>query len=375
MKLISDLLNTLRQEIKGRQRKQIHYITDTANWSFKWDAHYIAKGLEKRVHDPVPIITAPWKLRHQIILFGNRYPYFFGPREQLHASNDLFLTWFHGDANSLDSNMQKMFAQLPSAMDRICKVIVTCTHSRRVLLEQGVANEKIFLIPLGVDLNCFHPADTIIRAQVRAELGIPQNAFCIGSFQKDGAGWDEGNEPKWVKGPDLFVQVMTRIKGEHPDLMVLLTGPARGYVKQGLERAGIPYRHHLLEDYQQMIACYQALDLYLIVSRAEGGPKALMESWACGVPVVSTRMGMPADWVLHRDNGMLADVEDVEGLASHVSELIHNPTLFAHCRAGGLDTVQGLDWQQVADQYYDLLSPFLSHKALIAQKPSITVFK
>lgn len=345
-----------RQELRGRLRQQVHYVKDTANWSFKWDAHYIAKGLERRLGDEVPIITSPWSLRHQIIIFGNRYPYFFGPRERLHASNDLYLIWFHGDADSTDPNMCKLFAQLPQALDRVRKVIVPCVISRKVLLEQGVAPGKIELIPLGVDLTRFQPPDAMTRARVRAELDIPMEAFCIGSFQKDGAGWDEGNEPKWVKGPDVFLDVMARIQGVCPNLLVLLTGPARGYVKRGLERLGIPYRHCFLEDYWQIVACYQALDLYLIASRAEGGPKALMESWACGVPVVSTRMGMPADWILHGDNGMLAEVGDVQVLANHVEQLINDADLSARCRTGGLDTVQGLDWQRVADQYYALLS-------------------
>ncbi|MBF0438269.1 MAG: glycosyltransferase [Magnetococcales bacterium] len=353
-------LNRVRQEIRGRMRQRIHYVVDSSNWSFKWDAQYIAHGLEQRLNDSVQIITDPWSLRHQIILFGNRYPYFFGPRNQLHDSNDLFLTWFHGEADSPDPMMQKMFAQLPSALDRVRKVIVSCTHSRQVLLAQGVASEKIELIPLGVDLQRFCPPDEETRILLRREMGIPAEAFCIGSFQKDGSGWEEGNEPKLVKGPDVFLAVMAKIRKMHPNLMVLLTGPARGYVKQGLERLGITYRHYFLEDYLQIVPYYQALDLYVITSRAEGGPKALMESWACGVPVVSTRMGMPADWIRPGENGLLAEVEDAQGLADQVALVLHDPVLLNRCRAGGLDTVQGLDWRFVAEQYYAVLSGYLS---------------
>ncbi|MBF0128090.1 MAG: glycosyltransferase family 4 protein [Magnetococcales bacterium] len=350
------LLTTLRHEIRGRMGRRVHFVSDSANWSFKWDAHYLAKGLGKRLKQEVPIITAPWSLRHQIILFGNRYAYFFGPRERLHPSNDLFLIWFHGEPDSNNPRMQQLFDQLPGAVERVRKVIVSCTISRRVLLEQGVPGEKILLIPLGVDLQRFQPPDGATRTRMRAELGIPEGAFCIGSFQKDGDGWGEGNEPKWVKGPDLFLEVMARVKGSHPGLMVLLTGPARGFVKNGLDRLGIPWRHRLLEDYQEIVGCYQALDLYLIASRVEGGPKALMESWACGVPLVSTRMGMPADWILHGENGLLAEVDDAPALAAHVAALMEDPALSAQCRRGGLETVQGLDWQWVADQYYAALS-------------------
>ncbi|MBF0339700.1 MAG: glycosyltransferase family 4 protein [Magnetococcales bacterium] len=347
-------LAMLGQELKGRWRRQVHYVSDSANWSYKWDAHYLSRGLEARLGDAVPIITAPWALRHQVILFGNRAPFFFGPRERLHPSNAIFLIWFHGEADSGDPTMDKMFAQLPQAVERVKKVIVSCTVSRRVLMAQGVPGEKIELIPLGVDLAMFRPPTPEMRQQARATLDIPEEAFCIGSFQKDGTGWGEGEEPKRVKGPDLFLDLMARIRGAHPGLTVLLTGPARGFVKRGLETLGIPYRHHFLEDYTRIVACYQALDLYAITSRAEGGPKALMESWACGVPVVSSRMGMPADWILDGQNGFLSDIGDTATMARQVVSLIENPDLLEHLRAGGLETVQGLDWDRVAGQYHAL---------------------
>ncbi|MBF0212073.1 MAG: glycosyltransferase family 4 protein [Magnetococcales bacterium] len=348
------LFSVLQQEVRGRWRRQVHYVSDSSNWSFKWDAHYIAQGLERRLGDRVPIITAPWSLRHQVILFGNRAPFFFGPRERLHRSNAIFLTWFHGEPDSPEPTMQRMFAQLPDALDRVRKVIVSCTASRRVLMERGVPGERIELIPLGVDLARFRPVEPEERARLREQWGIPAEAFCIGSFQKDGQGWGDGEEAKPVKGPDLFLELMERIRSVHPGLLVVLTGPARGYVKRGLERLGIPYRHHFLEDYQQIVPFYQMLDLYAITSRAEGGPKALMESWACGVPVVSSRMGMPADWILDGQNGFLSGIGEVERMAEQVVALMRDETLRERVRVGGLETVQGLDWDRVAGQYHAL---------------------
>lgn len=349
------LRTTIEQEIKGRFCRQIYYITDTANWSFKWDAHYIAKGLENRVHSKVPIITAPWHLRHQTLLFGNRYTYFFGPRSSIHPSNNLFLIWFHGDPEDPSPDLKKMFRQLPEALDPVKKVVVTCDISRRVLLAQGILQEKIVTIPLGVDLAFFKPT-TLERVQpLRDRFGIPKGAFCIGSFQKDGLGWEEGDEPKLVKGPDIFLKAMGQIYKKHPNVMVFLTGPSRGYVKKGLKRLGIPFVHHFLQEYQDIVACYQALDLYMIASRSEGGPKALLESWACGVPLVSTRMGMPADCIQSGVNGFLAPIEDWSCLAEHTISLIEDPNLAQQCRVGGLNSVVRFDWKNVADAYYDMI--------------------
>ncbi|MBF0417667.1 MAG: glycosyltransferase [Magnetococcales bacterium] len=345
----------LVQALRGRWYRQVHYVSDSANWSFKWDAHYIATGLEERLGRPVPIITAPWRLRHQVILFGNRAVWFNGPRDRLHPSNALFLTWFHGEPGSGEEKMDAMFAMMPGIFERMRKVIVSCVTSRQVLMAHGVPGDKIELIPLGVDLNCFQPADAVTRTRLRDALEIPQDACVIGSFQKDGQGWGDGEEAKLVKGPDYFLEVMARLRERHPRLMVMLTGPARGYVKRGLERLGIPYRHRFLENYLDIVSCYQVLDLYAITSRAEGGPKALMESWACGVPVVSSRMGMPADWILDGQNGFLSDVGDTARMAEQVSLLLESPGLLATMREGGLETVQGLGWGQIVGQYHAMM--------------------
>src|SRR5207245_2640004 len=64
----------------------------------------------------------------------------------------------------------------------------------------------------------------------------------VGSFQKDGVGLGEGLQPKLVKGPDLLVATLEWLHASVPELVVLLTGLARGYVRTELERRAIPHR-------------------------------------------------------------------------------------------------------------------------------------
>ena len=99
-------------------------------------------------------------------------------------------------------------------------------------------------------------------------------------------------------------------------LFKFLTGPARGYVKSGLERMGIPCQHHFLTDYRQIGKYFHALDAYLIASREEGGPKAVLESMASGVPLISTPVGQGQDLIVKGVNGELASSFDPEELAN-----------------------------------------------------------
>lgn len=360
MNQLRDWSNVLRAWLAQRLRSDVYYVTDRGRWSFYWDAYYITHGLRQRHGIGAHIIHDAHRLRKQIIQIGDRYAYLRGGYEKIHPSNVVFLTWFHGDINDPNPDIQEMFACLPAALPHLQKIVITCRISHDVLTSQGVPPEKLVKIPLGVDLKHFQPPTPEIRAHVRQKLGIPAEAFCIGSFQKDGRGWEgEGLVPKLVKGPDIFLETMAGLARRHPNLMVLLTGPARGYVKQGLEKIGVPYVHQEFEYYPDILPCYHALDLYLITSRSEGGPKALLESWATAVPLVSTRVGMCADLMRHGVNGLITDVEDVTGLIACAEQFISDADLRDRCVEQALKDVAAYDWGLVADGYFELYKSFL----------------
>lgn len=354
------MLTRVKQRALNYLRRDVYYVTDRGGWSFYWDAHYITSGLRDSHGLRAHIVHDAWRLRNQIIQFGDRYAYLSGPFDALHPSNAVFLTWFHGDRDDPNPDIQILFERLPDALPHLHGIVVPCRISYEALRDFGVDEGKLTTIPLGVDVHHFTVPSDEARNAARQKLGIPEGAFCIGSFQKDGRGWDgDGLEPKPVKGPDVLLEVVARLAKHHDQLLVLLSGPARGYVKRGLEKIGVPYVHRFLEDYREIVHLYHALDAYLITSRAEGGPKGFMESWATGVPVMSTRMGMPADWIRQGENGLLAENEDVTGLVEGMRRLIDDPDLCARIRQQAALDVKALSWTAVVSQYYALYAPLL----------------
>ena len=81
---------------------------------------------------------------------------------------------------------------------------------------------------------------------------------------------------------------------------MLLTGPSRGYVKAGLDRARRAVPPRVLPDVDAVARAYDAIDVCVVASREEGGPRAVLESMATGVPLVTTRVGQAADLVAAR---------------------------------------------------------------------------
>jgi len=238
--------------------------------------------------------------------------------------NRLGFAYFHGRPGTAGfPEFDVCYRRLIQRHAEIDGVQVTNRAMESLVLETGIAAEKVHRIPIGIDPVAFPLRTDEVKARARRELGLPDTAFVVGSFQKDGVGWGEGLEPKLIKGPDVLVAAAERLREHVPDLWFLLTGPSRGYVIAGLERAGIPYRHRYLPSLESVARAYEAIDLCIVASRDEGGPRAVLESMAIGVPLVTTRVGQAADLVRHEENGWLVEVEDVDaitGWGRHVAE-------------------------------------------------------
>jgi len=266
----------------------------------------------------------------------------------IHPSNKIILTWFHISEN--DSFRLKYIPQLNKMVDLVHTASST---TKNKLINNGLDENKIVIIPLGVDTKKFKPVSIEEKKLLRKAMDLPENKIIIGSFQKDGNGWKDGLEPKLIKGPDIFCDVVEKLSEKYP-IHVLLTGPARGYVKKRLDNANIPYTHKYLKKYQDIVPYYQVLDLYLICSREEGGPKALLESMATGIPLVSTKVGMVSDVIDDGINGFLANIEDVATIAKQASLILENDKIRKEIIENSTEKVSGFDLSKTEQLFYDI---------------------
>jgi len=276
--------------------------------------------------------------------------------------NRLGFAYFHGRPGTAGfPEFDACFETLKRRHQEIDRVQVTNVPMQDVVLDTGIAAEKLHRIPIGIDVAAFVPATPEARIAARRSFGLPEAAFVVGSFQKDGVGWGEGLDPKLIKGPDVLLATAEQLRDRVPELWFLLTGPSRGFVSAGLERLGIPYRHRLLPSTESVVEAYHAIDLCIVASREEGGPKAVLESMATGVPLVTTRVGQAVDLVRHGVDGYMVDVEDVDGLANwatHVAEA--SGAELAGLRAAGLDTARENSYESLTPRWRALLDGFVA---------------
>ena len=203
------------------------------------------------------------------------------------VSDSFSFDYFHGLPHQGERYEERM-RRLLKVRSKISNIRVTNEQVASGLQDLGFG-EQVVKIPLGVDLNKFHLSQD--KQASKAYFGIPQDAFVLGSFQKDGLGWDLGMDPKVEKGPDILIEAINQVSKKIENLHVLLAGPSRGFVTSCLDELKIPFTHLGQVSEQEITLLYQALDVYLIASRLEGGPRAILESLASGVPVVATPVG------------------------------------------------------------------------------------
>ena len=278
------------------------------------------------------------------------------------SGNNLGLAYFHGRPGTPGMpEFDACFETMRVRHAEIDRIQVTNVEMEALVASTGIAPEKVHRIPIGIDVDVFRPRDHAARLAARTRLDLPISAFVVGSFQKDGVGWSEGLEPKLIKGPDVLLATVERLRERIPELLVVVTGPSRGYVKAGLERLGVPYRHLLLPDVDAVADVYRAIDVCLVTSRDEGGPRAVLEAMATGVPLVTTRVGQGADLVQHGENGWIVEVEDVDGLllwVMHVADA--RPSELERVLRAGRATAEASSYDALRPSWRALLHGFVA---------------
>jgi glycosyltransferase involved in cell wall biosynthesis len=342
---------------KWPDASRLFVVGDDFGWSIDDDRDRLSATARRLGYDVAPATWARFAERQAV--FHHDHFSALQPR-WLESSHLLGLSYFHGRPGTPGyPEFDRAYETLKRHAQRIDRVQVTHAEMHELVVGAGIDPAKVHRIPIGVDLENFALVDDDRQSLAREQLGIPQSAFVVGSFVKDGVGLGSGDEPKLVKGPDVLVAVLARLREAIPELHVLLTGPARGYVRRELESRSIAHRHTVLGTRSELGRAYHALDVSLVASRQEGGPKSVLESLAAGAPLVTTRVGQAPELVVDGENGLLADVDDVEALTAAVARIHADASLAEGLRAAGRLTAEANADERLDGRWASLLDGFV----------------
>jgi len=216
------------------------------------------------------------------------------------------------------------------------------------MLAQAVAESRV--IPCGVDLSIFHPAD---KKEARAGLRIPLDAKVV-LFAASGI-----FRNPWKDYPTMraaVAQVSESLK-RGPVWFILVGEDAPQEQAGRATLKFVPFQR----DPFVMARYYQAADIYFHAARAETFPNTIIEALACGTPVVATAVGGIPEQVKSLEEaseeeatGILVEPGDVGAAAYAIGRLFENDALSSRLGENSAkDAAKRFDLKQQADSYFE----------------------
>lgn len=179
---------------------------------------------------------------------------------------------------------------------------------------------KIVTVQNGVNTERYAPTYGD-RRETRARLGLPQARRIIGTvcvFR------DQKNLLLWVRVAQLLA-------AEVPDLHFVLVGdgPQEEQVRAAIREAGLEDRFTLPGRLQEVRPWLVSLDIYLMTSKFEGLPIALLEAMSMQLPVVSSLVGGIPEVIRQGQEGYLVEshIDQPEGYVTYLRQLLEDDSL------------------------------------------------
>lgn len=204
--------------------------------------------------------------------------------------------WSFNDEQS--SAVRRTYVALERLTARIThRLVVVSDADRRRGLELGIGREGQYgLVRSGIDAREYE-VPTRDRRQVREELGFAPGDIVVGTLAC----------LKPQKAPLDVIEAARLAVSRNPRLRFFIAGdgPLRPAAEALIASAGLEGRVKLLGWRRDVVDLVHAMDLFLLMSRFEGLPRAVLQAMAAGVPVVATAVDGTPEVVVDGRTGIL----------------------------------------------------------------------
>jgi glycosyltransferase involved in cell wall biosynthesis len=236
--------------------------------------------------------------------------------------------------------------------------VVTPSRWLMEKVEQSVLADAVVksrVIPTGVDLSLFYPMD---KKKIRAKFNLPLDSkivlFAANSVQ--------GNAWKDYKTARSAIELTMKRLTSQKIVFIALRD------KQPSEHVGSSEIRFLpfVQDRNIIADYYRVADICLHVAKADTFPNTVLESLACGTPVIGTNIGgipeqikgfgnsAPNNYGIEKATGILVGLENVDELADAIINLLTDQPLRSHLSENAAkDCRQRFDFNQQVDRFID----------------------
>ena len=234
----------------------------------------------------------------------------------------------------------KIFLFMSRKATRIISVSTTIAQE---LIEEKIDPSKIYLIHNGIDLIKFKKIEA--KSQLREELGIPDKKTIIYTGRLSSE-----------KGVDFLIGSFSKLNRETDcQIIIIADGFERKKIVQLLDDYQLSKSVLLIQKVNDVASYLNAADLFVLPSKFEGLSNSLLEAMACGLPVISTRVGGSIDIIEDGINGLLVDVDNEDQLIQVISKVLNDSSLAISLGKNARQTiVEHYDLDKITETYLEL---------------------
>lgn len=226
---------------------------------------------------------------------------------------------YHGHVleGYFSGTMTRLFIALERALGRFTDTLIAVSARVRddLLQRYRIGSRATFtVVPLGLELDELAEIDDRSRATARRTLGLGDTALAITTVGR----------LTGIKDHALFLAAADRMANQMRDVVFLIAGDGelRAVLEEDARRRGLGDRVRFLGWRRDLATIYAASDLFMLTSKNEGTPVALIEAMASGVPGVATDVGGVRDVIASESLGIVVPHGDATALADAARGLL-----------------------------------------------------
>jgi glycosyltransferase involved in cell wall biosynthesis len=225
-------------------------------------------------------------------------------------------------------------------------LIAASTRTRDNAVQEGISPNHIEIIFNAISPFKLSAGD---RISARQKLGLLENDFFLIAVGR----------LVYEKGHEFLIQAIPSVTRSFPNVAVGIcgSGPLFGQLKEQISALALENKVRLLGQWENVRELLAAADAFVLPSRWEGLPMALLEAMMAGLPIIATKVEGVEEVIVEGKHGFLVPTENANALADAIIQLLTDPQLRHKMGAAAKEQVLELyTTGRMCEQYLALIS-------------------
>ena len=229
------------------------------------------------------------------------------------------------------------------------KIVCISDGVKRVLLGDGIPEQKLVTIHDGIDINRFN--NVIPPDNFKQQLGIPKNHVLIGTIA---AMVGHKDYPNLLRAAKIVLE-----KTNNVSFCAVGSGADEEKIFSLADQLKLGKRFVFAGFQNEVGKFLKIFDIFVLASKLEGLGTSILDAQAVGLPVVACRTGGIPEIIVHNQNGLLVPSQNETALAEALLQLIKNPSLRKKMGMTATTSVKKFDITNTVDQSVNLYKQIL----------------